>query len=283
MPGLSRRLFLTAGLGLCAPRVLARSPERDRDFIVSDGQNDWRVLLSLPKIAPPPQGYSLIVALDGSKTQPLFRDLRNRVAARAPVAIAGITYPAAGRRWLDLTSPAKVLLNPPSGTWRAPDDRQTGGRGVFLAMLRRHLLPQLQQELPLNVAQATLYGHSLGGLFVFHALFNDPTLFARYAAADPSTWWNAGEVVSEAKAFAGGVLAAGGTLTPPRGLMLLRARGTAQGGRVGPVMIDTALTTVLSGISGLELTYELMPDEDHGSIVAPSVAQTLNWHLTKSG
>ncbi|WP_411957424.1 alpha/beta hydrolase [Paracoccus homiensis] len=283
MSALSRRLFLAAGLGLCAPRVLGRTPDRDRDFIVSDGHSDWRVLLSLPRAAPPPQGYSLIVALDGARMQPMLRDLRDKLVPDAPVALAGITYPAGGRRWLDLTSPAKVLLNPPPGTWRAPDDRQTGGRGIFLAMLRQNLFPRLLQEAPVNAAQATLYGHSLGGLFVFHALFNDPTLFARYVAADPSTWWNAGEVVSEARAFAGGVRGAGQILSPPRGLMLLRARAMAQGGRVGPVMIDTALTTALSGIGGLHLDYDLMPEEDHGSIIAPSLVRTLNWHLARSG
>lgn len=217
----TRRAAIAAAsaAGLAAPALWAQAApgERNADFEIRDGRADWRILVSPPKVPPPPQGYGLILALDGAKLQPLLRDRRDAVAPDAPLIAAGITYPGAGRRWLDLTSPAKVLINPPPGTWRAPEDRQTGGRGAFLAMIATRLMPRLRQDYPLDDRRSALFGHSLGGLFVFHALFNEPTLFARYIAADPSTWWNAGEVVSEARAFAGGVRGAGGSCAPRAG------------------------------------------------------------------
>ena len=46
------------------------------------------------------------------------------------------------------------------------------------------------QGAPLNLARATLFGHSLGGLFVLETLRADPTLFARWVAVSPSLWWS---------------------------------------------------------------------------------------------
>ena len=43
---------------------------------------------------------------------------------------------------------------------------------------------------PLNFGRATLFGHSLGGLFVLETLRADPALFARWIAVSPSLWWS---------------------------------------------------------------------------------------------
>jgi predicted alpha/beta superfamily hydrolase len=35
-----------------------------------------------------------------------------------------------------------------------------------------------------------IFGHSLGGLAVLHALFTRPAVYAAFLAIDPSIWWN---------------------------------------------------------------------------------------------
>src|SRR5690606_11435920 len=117
------------------------------------------------------------------------------------------------RRWFDLTSPGKAPVPAQPGL-RGPGERPTGGQDAFLALIADDLLPRLRRDHLVDLSALTLFGHSLGGLFVLHTLFTRPGLFARYAAADPSTWWNAGEPLREAAAFRGGVLAAGGRLDP---------------------------------------------------------------------
>ena len=239
------------------------------------GDDGWRIILGRPAVPPPPRGYGAIVALDGGATFPKFRRL---MPADAPVLLAGVSYTGANRRWRDMTSLALAPVNPAVPAWSAPKDSVTGERDLFLTMIATRLLPELHRLCPLDADDLTLFGHSLGGLFVLHALFAQPRLFARYVAADPSTWWNAGEAAREAAAFAGGVRAAGGALTPRRRLLLTRARWVGQGGHVGGVLIDPILRRRLEAVPGLDFDYRLYPAESHGSIVAPTMARTLAMH-----
>ena len=195
-------------------------------FDMGPTDRPWRIFVGLPKITPPPGGYSLMVALDGNATFPTLWDLRG------------------------------------------PGERPTGGQDAFLAMISDDLLPRLMRDLPIDRSDMTLYGHSLGGLFVLHALFSRPDLFARHVAADPSTWWNAGEMLREAAAFRGGVLAAGGRLTPARPLLIANA-----GARSPDILAP------LSGLPGLDLIHRPHPDESHGSLIDPSLRQALDLHL----
>lgn len=265
--------------GLLAVPFLARPGRADdlriSHFDIGAGDEGWRIMLGKPAVPPPPQGYGVIVALDGGSNFPAFRQ---RMPADAPVMLVGVTYPGANRRWRDMTSLALGPVNPDVMAWRAPIDSVTGERDRFLEMIGTRLLPQLQDSHPLDPDDRTLFGHSLSGLFVLSALFAQPGLFTRYVAADPSTWWNAGEAAREAAAFAGGVQAAGGALTPSRRLLLTRARWIGQGGHVGGVLIDPILRSRLQAIPGLEFDYRLYPTKDHGSIVAPTIAETLAMH-----
>lgn len=284
---LSRRLVLAALGMLPAGRLWANAaslrPVGDtadgiRQFDIGPEDDPWRILVSLPEMPAPATGYSAIVTLDGSKTAPLFRAQRDATAPDAAVAIVGITYAGASRRWRDFTALATEPVDPLPGTWVAPPGSPSGGRQAFLRMIQTQLLPALQQALPLDPTDVTLFGHSLGGLFVMHALFARPALFRRYAVADPSTWWNAGATVDEAIAFAGGVQAAGGRMEP-RTLLFMRAKSLSQGGRIGPRLLDPDLRAALQDINGLDLIYRLYPEESHGSILAPSVGHTLRLHL----
>lgn len=277
--GISRRA-MAAGLSLLpAAPFLARAARaedgRTSHFDIGAGDAGWRIMLGRPMVPPPPQGYGAIIVLDGGAHFPAFLKW---MPADAPVLLVGVSYTGANRRWRDMTSLALAPVDPAVSAWRAPNDRVTGERDQFLAMIGTRLLPDLQKTQPLDADKLTLFGHSLSGLFVMFALFSQPRLFSRYVAADPSTWWNAGEAAREAAAFAGGVQAAGGALVPPRHLLLTRARSILQGGRVGGMLIDPLLQTRLNAVPGLTVDYRLYPDEDHGSVVVPTVAQTLAMH-----
>lgn len=245
---------------------------RASHFDLGPDGDPWRIFLGLPAVPPPANGYSAIIALDGNASFPILWHLREARAPQAPMALIGIGYPVqtrndTTRRWFDLTSPGKEPV-PPQPDLRGPGTRPTGGQDLFLAMIAEQLLPRLTRDLPLDPGALTLFGHSLGGLFVLHALFTRPGLFARYAAADPSTWWNAGETLREANAFRGGVLAAGGRVTPPRPL-LMSTSGTRR-----PAILD-----VLSDVPGLDLRHRAHPHESHGSVMRPAAAETLDLHL----
>jgi len=70
-------------------------------------------------------------------------------------------------------------------SWNAP----TGGADKFLAYLKDELIPHVNKHYPSN-GDNTLWGHSLGGMFVMYALVKEPTIFKSYISVDPSLWWD---------------------------------------------------------------------------------------------
>ncbi|SMO81435.1 alpha/beta hydrolase [Paracoccus laeviglucosivorans] len=256
---------------------------RATTFQIGPSAAPWEILVGMPSVPAPPQGYSAIIAVDGNATFPIFWHHRQMLAPDAPVVLVGVGYPGGhrfdtDRRWNDLTSTAMQPVVPTGERLRGPGDRPTGGREALLMMIERQLLPELGGRVALNADDLTLYGHSLGGLFVLHALFTRPRLFRHFAAADPSTWWNSGEAMREAVAFAGGIAAAGGQLAQPTDLLIARSGGKRRGD-TNPQPETPEIVTALSGIGGLRVTYRPHPDESHGSLIAPSAAEAMRQHL----
>lgn len=280
-------LAAAAGLGATASRAQDRTGQRRprgqqpaeriadpraTHFQIGPADKPWRIFLGLPAVPPPATGYSALVALDGNASFPALWHLREQIAPQQPVMLVGIGYPVetrndTTRRWFDLTSPGKQPVPAQPGL-RGPGDRPTGGQDAFLTMIADALLPLLRRDHQVDISALTFFGHSLGGLFVLHTLFTRPGLFARYAAADASTWWNAGEALREAAAFRGGVLAAGGRLDPARPLLV------ANSGDRRPPILDA-----LADLPGLDLIHRPHPDESHGSLIGPAAADALALHL----
>jgi predicted alpha/beta superfamily hydrolase len=70
-------------------------------------------------------------------------------------------------------------------SWNAP----TGGADKFLAFIKNELIPYINKSYPSN-GDNTLWGHSLGGMFVTWAMLKEPLLFKSVIAVDPSMWWD---------------------------------------------------------------------------------------------
>lgn len=278
-----RRLLSLLAASAAAPALAQPRGDPPQDirhprashFAFGPPGDQWRILVGLPDVPAPPQGYSAILSLDGRRSFPLFWRHREARAPRMPVILFGIGYEGANRRWRDLTSRSMVPVVPIPFYRGAPADRETGGRDAFLAMIADQLLPELARRHPLDLRDMTLYGHSLGGLFVLHALFSRPRLFARHVASDPSVWWNAGESQREAAAFAGGVAAAGGAIAPGIQLMIAQSGLARRNHPHDP----TTLAAILSQIRGLEVLYRPYPRESHGSLMVRSTADALDLHL----
>lgn len=256
---------------------------RASSFDIGPDGKAWRVLVGLPDVPAPPEGYSAIVATDGNASFPGLWDARQQLAPDAPVVLIGVGYPTdytidTERRWLDLTSPGQPPQTVAERMMNNGQDRETGGRDAFLGMIADSILPAVHQRVGLNMRDLTLYGHSLGGLFTLHALYTRSEVFARYVASDPSVWWNNGEALREAAAFAGGIEAAGGVVSPPIRLLIARSAALSTDNRLQSV---PALVEILRGIDGLDVVYQPYPDETHGSLAGVMRDQVLLLHLGK--
>lgn len=106
------------------------------------------------------------------------------------------------RRCFDFTMPVQpdTLPQRPDGT----DWPEHGGADSFLELLEEEIMPVITGQFPVDRSRQAVFGHSLGGLLVLHALFTRPALFTHYAAGSPSSWWGDYKVLKELDAFAAG-------------------------------------------------------------------------------
>ncbi|BAU52316.1 alpha/beta hydrolase-fold protein [Mucilaginibacter gotjawali] len=129
--------------------------------------------------------YDVLYVLDGEGNTKLAMDLQRYLEGEnymPPIIIVGIINTDRNR---DLT-PTHVN-----------DTKTSGGADKFLAFIKNELIPYVDKKYPTDGDNA-IFGHSFGGLFVMHALLNEPHVFTSYIAADPSFWWDKGFMVREA-------------------------------------------------------------------------------------
>ena len=159
----------------------------------------YRVFVYKPDIAPPPEGYPVIYALDANSVFSTFVEAM-RVQMQKPektgvhpAIIVGIGYqteqPFCQARVYDFTRPLlKEDIPPhPAGKEWPPH----GGAEYFLTFIKERVKPEIERNFPVNMEKQALFGHSLGGLFVLQTLFSEPEDFQTYIAGSPSIHWDA--------------------------------------------------------------------------------------------
>lgn len=191
-------------------------------FDVQTGSGAYRVFVYRPAEPPPPAGYAALYVVDGNATFALAAMAANLQARSiGPLVVIGIGYPGARlfdvpRRLRDLTPPTR------QDVYGAPPDaaHATGGNDQFLSEVTGPIHRAVAARLPLDPARRTVFGHSLGGLWVLHTLFQtqQAAFFNRYIAASPSIWWNDASLEQEADAF---LQAAAPPLAAPRARLWL--------------------------------------------------------------
>ena len=77
----------------------------------------------------------------------------------------------------------------------------SGGADNFLAFLENELLPFIDASYRTDPKDRSLWGYSLGGLFVLYTLLNEPELFQRYVAGSPFVGWDFNLIADQEKSF----------------------------------------------------------------------------------
>lgn len=73
-------------------------------------------------------------------------------------------------------------------------DRINGGAEHFYKMIEQEIKPWVYRQLGTKPKQEAIWGHSYGGLFVLYNLLEHPEAYQQYFSADPSLWWQKGEM-----------------------------------------------------------------------------------------
>ncbi|WP_159714489.1 alpha/beta hydrolase [Geminicoccus flavidas] len=247
------------------------------------GQHRYELLLAAPPGPPPTRGYPLFLVLDAdhlfaTAVEALRRSChRPSATGVCPAVIAGIRP-----------------QHEPDG----PDPRRRNflpaSAAPFLGCLEQDVLPAIARHFPIDPDQCTLFGHSLAGCFVLHALQVRPDLFQRWIAASPSIWADPERLEQGFAALAAFAAA------PPRELRVMVAVGGWEQGlapwqaaeadasamasrRAERGMVDRARAFArrLDGLAGpsFRVRYEELAHEDHASVVPIALAHGLRFAL----
>jgi hypothetical protein len=209
---------------------------RQFDFKSAINGRMYRVQVAIPFVPPPQKGYAALYVLDGDGyfgTYSFAARMRAMYGELQPAVVVGIGYPEAEgnmkvaleRRQYDLT-PTGIDAKEAAQTGLSADPSAFGGADAFLQVIEREVKPRVAALLPVDSSRDILFGHSLGGLFVLHALFTHPDSFKTYLALSPSIWFNHRAVLGDEAAFAAAVKSGrisprvfvavgGGEQTPP--------------------------------------------------------------------
>lgn len=260
----------------------------------------FEVSLARPSGAAPAQGYPVMYVLDPSTAFATLVDtVRNQEQMFGPVVVVGIGYASDAEeenRTLDLTpatNPADLPAGMPSG-WGA-----TGGNDAFLRFLTEELKPAIAKVIVVDANRQALFGHSLGGLFVLHALFVRSEAFDTYIAGSPSIWWGKKAILGEVSAFK---QAQQRTKVPRRLLITvgeLEAIASAEEIRLGAALnikdpmklmrdakqvgnsADLAKDLASLKPAGLEVQRIAFPGETHNSVIPAYIARGARFTLQR--
>ncbi|THF64516.1 alpha/beta hydrolase [Pseudothauera nasutitermitis] len=243
---------------------------------------DYHLCVWVPPGTPPAGGWPVVYALDGNAVFGTFVEGIRRSSRRpdatgvAPAAVVGIAQSG------------EHLFSPDALRQRdfSPQDKG-GGAEAFLAFLADELAPALAGELSLNPARQTLFGHSLAGFFVLHALTQRPAAFQNFAAISPSVWWDEAGLRARLPALAGAdarVFVAAGEWedeVPPWQRPFPGYEELVQR-RAQCRMVGNArdIAAELGALLGEErVRFQFFADEDHASILMIGIQRVLRFAL----
>ncbi|PZT54608.1 alpha/beta hydrolase [Paenibacillus silvae] len=245
------------------------------------GHHDYQIMVYKPVEPPPPSGYPVIYLLDansvfGTMVEAVrVQGRRPEKTGAIPAMIVGIGYsitsPFSPHRYYDFTPKATTkYTRKPDGT---PIPEQ-GGADEFLRFIEEELKPDMEQQFQIDRDRQALFGHSLGGLFVIHALFTRPEAFRYYIAGSPSLHWNQEVMQAEEQEF----VARLGQHPVHVSVWI----GMGEHEKKHPARNNdkaSSLTERLSALKqpGLDIAYTEFEEENHVSVLPFLISRTLRF------
>jgi predicted alpha/beta superfamily hydrolase len=219
----ARRNFLMSGVGLTAALsatgfngALARAEVPSRSPVVRASAEQWdmtskitgrtyRIYVAKPlELAAPAKSYPAIYLTDGDFN---FQTAADAVMMQGiglevkPAYVVGIGY---GKDWQTASRTRCADLTPtaPDSATRAALEAAPLTKGAtygeaesFHRFLTEELRPQIEAAYPIDRRNTILWGHSFGGLFALHVLFNHPEAYRTYLVNSPSINWSEGAIL----------------------------------------------------------------------------------------
>lgn len=262
----------------------------------------YRIFVYKPLTPAPPSGYPVIFMTDGNGMFPLAAaQMALMGLAGKGAVVVGIGYPTDDYmrpmmlRYRDLTPVTEDKTLFPTQPPLAEAD-QGGGSELFFRFIAEELRPAVSASYPLDAHHQTLYGHSLGGLFVLGVMFKHPESFNNYVASSPSIWWDNRSVLKDESAFVAKAKSAKHAIrvlicvgakeqdpysqAPPGNLPLSEVNKKIAEARMVDNAHGLAQRLAQAGAkSGFVVRFQDFRAEDHLSVIPASISRALGFAL----
>lgn len=294
---LKRLAVLTVAVALpiarpiaCSAAEPAPAPSGQSGYVLPDTQT-WdltskdgelyKIFVSKPTVAPPPDGYPVLYVLDGNTIFASFAEARRVQEFSDPnvsnTLIVAVGYPTDkpydfARRMYDFTPAFPVPMpvsEKPFANWKV------GGQEKLVSFLVDRLRPAVGERYPINLNRQALFGHSLGGLFALHVLYQHPEAFHAIVAASPSVYWDDHSILVEEREFAARISKLKGPTALPRLLILAgeREETALELWDAEPLAVRLAPLSAFGFISRIEI----FKGETHLTVPSRSVTTALRF------
>ncbi len=168
----------------------------------------YRIFVARPSGTkpPPPGGYPVIYLNDGDFEFHTAADalmMQSIALELASAYIVGIGY-GKGWEYASRTRCADLTPSQPDPATRAGLEASPltkgaayGEAALYHRFMTEELRPLIEASYPVSRRDRTLWGHSFGGLFALHVLFNDPGAYHTYLVNSPSINWSGGAILKD--------------------------------------------------------------------------------------
>lgn len=147
---------------------------------------------------------------------------------------------------------------------------KNGGANTFATFLRDELVPEINNNYN-TLDYKILIGHSFGGLFAMHTLFEESIDFNAFIAIDPSLWWDNEVVVKKLENSMATVNLKGHTLFLANANSIGNQKEPSKQHQAHFLAKKNMLKLLESeSFKNLNLHTKYYENEDHGSVVLPS-------------
>ena len=231
---------------------------------------DYQLDIFVPNEDAPKEGYPVIIVLDGTRYARMMHDtlanqLRNRAKTGVePAIIVGIGHDEQdipNQRFYDFTAPADSYKFP----LRFGKEMQplpAGGAEKLMQYITEQVLPHLAKDYEVNPENVSIYGHSLGGLFVLWSYLQHPHTFTKYVALSPSVWWNEHELLRILEEV---------TIVNPSPLFI------SVGGKEGDMVDDAQKFQDIAETKEIHSEFFVAEHENHASIIPTTMSRVLRF------
>jgi uncharacterized protein len=262
----------------------------------------YRIFVYKPLVPAPPSGYPVLFVTDGNGMFPLAAAQTALLGLEGKGAIiVGIGYPTDDYmrpmtlRYRDLTPVTEDKTLFPTQPPLADAD-QGGASELFYRFITEELRPAVSAAYPVDTQKQTLYGHSLGGLFVLGVMFKHPESFNNYVASSPSIWWDKRSVLKGEGGFLAQAKSAKHPIrllicvgskeqdpysqAPPGSPPLSEINKRIAEARMVENARGLAKRLALSGAkSGIVVRFQEFSAENHVSVIPASISRALGFAL----